>query len=63
MLKLYAAIPMLLMLPASLWAGDDLGAKKAAAVTSADEIINMRSSLAQAFIRPDTEITVLSYLS
>ncbi len=57
MLKLYAGILMLLMLPASLWAGDDLEARKVAAVRAADEIINMRSALAQTFIKPDTEIT------
>ena len=57
MLKGFAAIVMSLILPAFLWAGNDLETKKAAAVKTADEIINMRSSLAKAFIRPDTEIT------
>ncbi len=57
MLKAYAAILMFLMLPASLWAGDDLEAKKTAAVRAADEIINMRNSLAKAFIKPNVEIT------
>lgn len=36
---------------------DEAGDNKSKAVAITDEIINMRSSLAQAFIKPDTEIT------
>jgi len=45
------------ILPVNLWADEALEARKVGAITAADEIVNMRSSLAQAFIRPDTEIT------
>jgi len=36
---------------------EETDGKKSKAVAITDEIINMRSSLAQAFIKPDTEIT------
>lgn len=45
------------ILPVNLWADEALEARKVGAITAADEIINMRSSLAQAFIKPDMEIT------
>lgn len=38
-------------------AGDEIGAKEAGAVSVAEEIIQMRSTLAQNFIKPDMEIT------
>jgi len=38
-------------------AGDEVGAKKTGAVSAAEEIIQMRSTLAQNFIKPDLEIT------
>ena len=38
-------------------AGDEMGAKKAGAVSAAEEIIQMRSTLARNFIKPDMEIT------
>lgn len=48
---------ILLLLPASLLAEEAVEAKKGMAVAVADEIISMRSTLAQAFIKPDMEIT------
>ncbi len=39
------------------YAGDESGSKKAGAVSSAEEIIQMRSALAQTFVKPDMEIT------
>jgi hypothetical protein len=51
------AIPGLLILTFSTAGAEELEAKKVSAVTAADEIVNMRSSLAQAFIKPDMEIT------
>ena len=47
----------LLILPVNIWADEALEERRASAITAADEIINMRSSLAQAFIKPDMEIT------
>ena len=38
-------------------AGDEVGKMKAGAVSAAEEIIQMRSTLAQNFIKPDMEIT------
>ena len=38
-------------------AGDETGTRKAGAVSAAEEIIQMRSTLAQDFIKPDMEIT------
>ena len=38
-------------------AGDEVGKMKAGAVSAAEEIIQMRSTLAQNFIKPDLEIT------
>ena len=38
-------------------AGEEVGTKKAGAVLAAEEIIQMRSTLAQNFIKPDLEIT------
>lgn len=48
---------ILLLLPASLLAEEAVEAKKGMAVAAADEIISMRSTLAQSFIKPDMEIT------
>ncbi|HZX49026.1 MAG TPA: hypothetical protein VFF47_07405, partial [Nitrospirota bacterium] len=39
------------------YAGGESGEKKAGAVLAAEEIIQMRSTLAQDFIKPDMEIT------
>ncbi|MCC6544255.1 MAG: DUF3365 domain-containing protein [Nitrospirae bacterium] len=39
------------------FAGDDVGKMKTGAVAAAEEIIQMRSTLAQEFIKPDMEIT------
>jgi hypothetical protein len=44
-------------------AGDEAGTKKAGAVTAAEEIIQMRSTLAQNFIKPDMEITEETFKS
>ena len=38
-------------------AGDEVGTRKAGAVSAAEEIIQMRSTLARNFIKPDMEIT------
>src|SRR3990170_160484 len=38
-------------------AEDEMGAKKTGAVSAAEEIIQMRSTLARNFIKPDMEIT------
>jgi hypothetical protein len=38
-------------------AGDEVGTKKTVAVSAAEEIIQMRSTLARNFIKPDMEIT------
>lgn len=45
------------VMPIPLFADEGLEARKVNAVAAADEIINMRSSLAEIFIRPDMEIT------
>lgn len=47
----------LLILPVNIWAGEALEERRASAITAADEVINMRSSLADGFIKPDMEIT------
>lgn len=58
MRKRFIALTLgLLILPVNIWADEVLEERKASAITAADEIINMRSSLAQAFIKPDMEIT------
>ena len=58
MLKGFVALTLgLLILPVNIWADEALEERRASAITAADEIINMRSSLAQAFIKPDMEIT------
>ena len=44
-------------------AEDEVGAKKAGVVSAAEEIIQMRSTLAQNFIKPDTEITEETFKS
>lgn len=44
-----------------LYAQEGIDAKKARAVAVADEIISMRSKLATAFIKPDTEITAETF--
>lgn len=58
MQKSFIALTLgLLILPVNIWADEALEERRASAITAADEIINMRSSLAQAFIKPDMEIT------
>lgn len=55
--KVIAMKLAVLAFPAVLWAEGALEGKRVNATTAADEIINMRSSLAQVFIKPDAEIT------
>lgn len=57
------AIVSLMILSVSIASAEELESKKARAVSVADEIIEMRSSLAKAFIRPDTEITEETFKS
>lgn len=61
--RLAVAAVIILSVPAYLFAEEGLEARKVAAITAADEIINMRSSLAQAFIKPDMEITEETFKS
>lgn len=56
MFKAFLFLLFLLLFPAFLHA-ESLEAKKVKAVNAADEIINMRSSLAKTFIKPDMSVT------
>lgn len=51
----------LLTQPMNIWAEETLEEKRVTAIAAAEEIINMRSSLAQAFITPDTDITETTF--
>lgn len=56
--KVFLAAMLLLSAFSSYVSADEgFEARKVSAVTVADEIINMRSSLAEIFIKPDMEIT------
>ncbi len=54
---IFIAMFVLSIITCPAFAADEVGTKRTGAVSAAEEIIQMRSTLAQNFIRPEMEIT------